>query len=118
MKFCLEVQASTSDVTIWVPSDFAGEIHHSSKQVSYSPSFVSRVGPNTKVNAGRPYGHFTQIPEDYIVVRSRGNITFRVFDIATGTAERPQPTLLKRLIGRGRKSSSAMDWDFLVQDQR
>jgi hypothetical protein len=115
MKFCLEVQANTSDVTIWVPSDFAGQIQHSSNRATYSPAFMSQVAPNVQVNAARRY---RDVVEDYIVVRSRGTIVFRVFDTVTGTAERPQRDLLKRLMGRGKKSTSAMDWDFLVQDQR
>ncbi|KAF8894719.1 hypothetical protein BD779DRAFT_1502601 [Infundibulicybe gibba] len=73
-KFYLEVQAETSDVTVWLPSDFSGQIHHSGR-VSYSAGFVNRIMQRARINEPR----HEEIPtEDDVVVYTRGHITFRI----------------------------------------
>ena len=55
-KFKLEVHsASTSDITIWLPSDFKGHIHRSSacKKVAFSAGFTNRIMRNVCLTQSR-----------------------------------------------------------------
>ncbi|RDX52732.1 hypothetical protein OH76DRAFT_1480351 [Lentinus brumalis] len=55
-KFKLEVHStSTSDVTVWLPSDFKGHIHRSSscKKVSFSAGFTNRIMRNVCLTQSR-----------------------------------------------------------------
>jgi len=114
-KFYLEVQGGTSDVTIWLPSDFRGQIHHSSK-ATFSAGFVNRVLGNVRFN--EPYTK-EDPSEDVVVVCTHGHITFRMWDIQTGAPENCRMEKLKRMFGCTKKSESpeaTIDWDFLLED--
>jgi hypothetical protein len=55
--------------------------------------------------------------EDDVVVHTRGNITFRMWDIQTCAPENTHREALKRIFGCARRSpETAIDWDFLLED--
>ncbi|KAG6868283.1 hypothetical protein C0993_005568 [Termitomyces sp. T159_Od127] len=112
-RFYLEIQAGTSDVTVWLPSDFRGQIHHTG-QARFSAGFVNRILQNSHVNEPR----FDEMcDEDGVVVCTHGRITFRMWDIQTSAPENTHKETLKRLFGLTRKvPETAIDWDFLLED--
>ncbi|KAL0947508.1 hypothetical protein HGRIS_013608 [Hohenbuehelia grisea] len=111
-KFYLEVQAGSSDVTVWLPSDFKGHIRHSGK-ACFSAGFVNRIMKNVRLNEGS----YDALDEDDVVVFTRGHVSFRMWDISTGAPENPRKETIKRLFGCARKSpETVMDWDFLLED--
>ncbi|PPQ75449.1 hypothetical protein CVT24_013332 [Panaeolus cyanescens] len=57
-KFYLEVMADTSDVTIYLPSDFKGSIHISSpKSTKFSSGFVNRILKNARMGPLKSKSH-------------------------------------------------------------
>ncbi|GLB35427.1 hypothetical protein LshimejAT787_0209920 [Lyophyllum shimeji] len=112
-RFYLEVQADTSDVTFWLPSDFRGQIHHTGR-ASFSAGFTNHILQNTRLNESE----YTEVPdEDEVVVATRGHITFRMWDVRTQAPEKAQREALKRMFGCVRKApETAIDWDFLLED--
>ncbi|KAG6845723.1 hypothetical protein H0H87_004989 [Tephrocybe sp. NHM501043] len=112
-RFYLEVQAGTSDITIWLPSDFKGQIHYNGK-AHYSAGFVNRVLQNSRINEPE-YDELCD--EDDVVVSTRGRITFRMWDVQTSAPENTHKETLKRMFGCTRKvPETAIDWDFLLDD--
>lgn len=114
-KFYLEVLAETSDVTVWLPSDFKGQIHHSGK-ATFSPGFINRILRNVRINEPEVQEIFN---EDNVVVVTRGHVTFRMWDIRTSSPENTRKELLSRLFCCSRKApehETAIDWDFLIKD--
>ncbi|KAF8955438.1 hypothetical protein BDZ97DRAFT_1857749 [Flammula alnicola] len=112
-KFYLEVLAETSDVTIWLPSDFKGQIHHSGKP-DFSAGFINKILRNARLNEpdAEEYDN-----EDDVVVVTRGRVTFRMWDVQTCNPENTHKESLKRLFGCSRKApETAIDWDFLLKD--
>jgi len=112
-KFYLEVQAESSDVTIWLPSDFKGHIHHTGKP-RFSAGFVNRILANVHLNES-DVDEFCG--EDDVVVVTRGRITFRMWDVQTCRPENPHKESLRRIFGCSRKApETTIDWDFLLKD--
>ncbi|EAU88095.1 hypothetical protein CC1G_11518 [Coprinopsis cinerea okayama7 len=110
-RFYLEIQADASDVTVWLPSDFKGQIHYGGK-ASFSAGFVNRIMRNVRFNEP-----VEKIEQDGVVVVTRGHVTFRMWDMETGAPENGTKEQLKRFFGCTRKApTNAIDWDFLVRD--
>jgi len=116
-KFYMEVLAETSDVTVWLPSDFKGQIHHSGK-ATFSPGFTKRILRNVRLN--EPESEEEEIyDEDSVVVITRGHVTFRMWDVQTSSPESTRNHLFSKLFGCSRKApehETAIDWDFLLKD--
>ncbi|KAJ7724173.1 hypothetical protein DFH07DRAFT_897319 [Mycena maculata] len=112
-KFDLEVRASTSDMTIWIPSDFRGHIH-CPKTTTFSAGFINRIMENVRLN--EPNDH--AFDEDEVVVSTSGHVTFRMWDVQTSTSENPQKEAFKRLFCCTRKApeTATHDWDFLLDN--
>ena len=111
----MEVLAENSDVTVWLPSDFKGQIHHPGK-ATFSSGFTKRILRNVRLN--EPGSH-EDIDEDNVVVVTRGHVTFRMWDVQTSTPENTRKDLLSNLFGCSRKApehETAIDWDFLLKD--
>jgi hypothetical protein len=111
----LEVLAETSDVTVWLPSDFKGQIHHSGK-ATFSAGFINRILRNVRLNEPEIQDSYSQ---DNVVVVTRGQVTFRMWDVQTSSPENPHKESLRRLFGCSRKApehETAIDWDFLLKD--
>jgi len=112
-KFYLEIRASTSDVTVWLPSDFKGQIHHTGR-ASFTAGFTNRILRNARINGA---DHCELPDEDDVVVRTRGHITFRMWDIQTHAPENTQKEALKRIFSCVRRApETTIDWDFLLED--
>ncbi|KAF9265797.1 hypothetical protein L218DRAFT_986004 [Marasmius fiardii PR-910] len=110
-RFLLEIRSTKSDVTVWLPSDFKGRIQHSGK-ASFSAGFVNRVMQNVRFNGG-VYEEGRN--EDRVVIETRGHITFRMWDVATGSPECFQKETFKRFFGCSKKApETTIDWDFLL----
>ncbi|KAF5358094.1 hypothetical protein D9756_001972 [Leucocoprinus leucothites] len=112
-RFHLEVFCDTSDVTLWIPSDFKGRIFHTGK-ATFSAGFVNRIMRNARINEpfddARPH-------EDDVFVYTRGHITFRMWDIQIRAPENAPKESLKRLFGCARRApETAINWDFLIED--
>lgn len=124
-KFYLEVLSVDGDVTIWIPSDFKGHIHHPGK-ATLSPGFINKVLRNARIN--KPESHhekqsysqqaFTPHPsDDEIVVVTRGQITFRIWDVENHRPENVHKESLKRIFGSSKKATeAAIDWDSLLRN--
>ncbi|KAF8061596.1 hypothetical protein FPV67DRAFT_1452513 [Lyophyllum atratum] len=112
-RFYLEVQAGTSDITVWLPSDFKGQIHHTGK-ACFSAGFTNRILQNARLNEPE---YEDMSDEDDVVVATKGRVTFRMWDIQTQAPENTQREALKRMFGCARKApETAIDWDFLLED--
>ena len=112
-RFHLEVFCDTSDVTIWIPSDFKGCIFHTGK-ATFSAGFVNRIMRNARMN-----GPFTEVwcNEDVVFVTTKGHITFRMWDTRVHAPENVLKESLKRLLGCARRvPETAVNWDFLIED--
>ncbi|KAH7927068.1 hypothetical protein BV22DRAFT_1032193 [Leucogyrophana mollusca] len=111
-KFRLDVQAATSNVTVWLPSDFRGHIHYSGK-ASFSAGFVNRMMANICLNE--------EIWDDWrgdeVSVETLGAVTFRMWDVHTNAPENQPKETWKRLFGCTKKApETTMNWDFLLDD--
>ncbi|KAF9057145.1 hypothetical protein BJ165DRAFT_10505 [Panaeolus papilionaceus] len=134
-KFYLEVIADTSDVTVYLPSDFKGSIHLSStKSTKFSSGFVNRILRNARLNqksstATATGFRLTQLHdddestesegtnEDEVLVNTRGKVTFKMWDIQTCSVENAGKEGLKRLFGCTRQApETPIDWDCLLKD--
>jgi len=114
-NFYLEILAEASDVTVWLPSDFKGQIHHSGK-ATFSAGFINRVLRNVRLNEPKVREICN---EDSVVVVTRGDVTFRMWDVQTSSPENTRKESLMRLFGCSRKTpehDTAIDWDFLLKD--
>ncbi|EGN96255.1 hypothetical protein SERLA73DRAFT_185903 [Serpula lacrymans var. lacrymans S7.3] len=111
-RFYLEVHASYSNVTIWVPSDFNGHIRHTGK-ASFSAGFVNRMLGNVHLNEEM----YEEWGGDEIVVGTAGTVTFRMWDTHTGAPENAKKETWKRMFGCTKKApETAINWDFLLDD--
>lgn len=128
-KFYLEVLANSSDVTLWLPSDFKGQIYHTQPSTTasghitqrkipmaaFSSGFVNHIMRNTRFNeTASTRGHYSQ---DDVVVVTGGKVTFRMWDVKTGSPEKCHLETLKRFFGCSKKApETVMDWDCLLKD--
>ncbi|KAJ3564118.1 hypothetical protein NP233_g8504 [Leucocoprinus birnbaumii] len=112
-KFHLEVFCDTSDVTIWIPSDFKGRIFHTGK-ATFSAGFVNKIMRNARINEPFAEPHPN---EDDVFVHTKGHITFRMWDVGIRAPENAPKESLKRLFGCARRApETAINWDFLIED--
>lgn len=112
-RFHLEVQGGASDVTLWLPSDFKGQIYHAGK-ATFSAGFINRILRRARVN--EPDGE-ERHDEDDVVVITRGRITFKMWDVQTSSPENTHKESLKRIFGCSWKApETAIDWDCLLRD--
>ncbi|KZP32548.1 hypothetical protein FIBSPDRAFT_848371, partial [Athelia psychrophila] len=109
-NFYLEVQGGVSDVTLWLPSDFKGHIHHSGK-AAFSPGFCNRIMQNVQFNTEVYDG----TPCDEVAVVTQGRVEFRMWDVSTGAPESVGKETWKRMFGCGRRTPEiTIDWDYLL----
>jgi len=112
-NFYLEVQGSTSDVTLWLPSDFKGHIHYTGK-AAFSPGFVNRIMQNVHLNQDI---YDDEGNRDGVVVCTDGRVEFRMWDIHTGAPESLGKETWKRMFGCSKRTpETTIDWDFLLDD--
>ena len=113
IKFYLEIQAGTSDVSVWLPSNFKGQIHYSGK-ASFSAGFTNSIMRNARLNEG---DYVEDYAEDVLVVVTCGRITFRMWDVHANAPENTHKEAFKRMFGCMRRApETTVDWDFLLED--
>lgn len=106
-KFLLEINGGSSDVVCYLPSDFKGHIMFSGR-AAFSYAFKDLVRPHCSFNEVVPNKHHG----DVVVINTRGNITFKIWDIESGSAE---PDNAHRATSAyNRRSPSPQEWDFLL----
>ncbi|KAH7889982.1 hypothetical protein F5I97DRAFT_1849078 [Phlebopus sp. FC_14] len=110
-KFYLEVQAGTSNVTIWLPSDFRGRIRHSGR-ATYSAGFINRMMGNVRLNEEA----YAKWNGDEVLVQTGGAVTFRMWDVHTSAPEKLHKETLKRLFSCKKAPETRINWDFLLDD--
>jgi len=120
--FLLEVvSGGASDVTVWVPSNFKGFITYTgASRVAYSPGFAAYVLPNASVNSGVPKSWVG----DELLIQTGGNVSLRVWDVFSKTAEVQKKDVWKKVFGGSERRalqmqqppSAALNWDFLLED--
>lgn len=99
-------------MTLWLPSDFRGNIHHSGK-AAFSPGFVNRIMRNVQFNEEV----YDNVEGDEVIVATQGRVEFRMWDIHTGAPESVGKETWKRMFGCGKKApETTIDWDFLLED--
>ncbi|KAK2460629.1 hypothetical protein APHAL10511_007099 [Amanita phalloides] len=112
-RFYLELRALSSDVTVWLPSDFKGQIYHTGK-ATFSSGFTNRIMRNVRFNDDFFYD---QPMEDVVVVCTTGQVTFRMWDVRTCSPEIPHKEAMRRMFGCVRKvPETTINWDFLLED--
>ncbi|PFH52465.1 hypothetical protein AMATHDRAFT_140011 [Amanita thiersii Skay4041] len=112
-RFYLELRASTSNITVWLPSDFKGQIRHTGKAV-FSSGFVNRIMRNVQINN---HVEYESPMHDSVFVYTTGQVTFRMWDVRTRAPEIPHKEAIKRVFGCTRRApETAIDWDFLLED--
>jgi hypothetical protein len=116
--FYLHVSAQSSDVVLYLPSDFKGYIHHRSK-ITFSAGFANRILPHVRFNET---GRRDDLGSDIVVIDTCGSISLRMWDVDTGTVESKGKEVLKRVFGRSPAtekkvhSNQGVNWDFLLDD--
>ena len=116
--FHLEVAGGSSDVTIWIPSNFKGFILYGTgaSQITFSAAVVTNILPNACVNRPVPKGW----NGDLVEIRTSGNISFRVWDIFSKAPEEPQKLHgWRKMFGGAEKRpppTPTWNWDFLIED--
>jgi len=114
-KFYLRVQALTSDVTVWLPSDFSGRICCSTR-AAFSAGFVNRIMRNVRFDNDADHNDSSLSLEDEVIIVTQGNVSFRMWDIQTYAPENVQKETFRRMFGCTRKApETTIDWDFLLE---
>ncbi|KAH8833901.1 hypothetical protein DL96DRAFT_1578792 [Flagelloscypha sp. PMI_526] len=113
-KFYCEIRGGQSDIIVYIPSDFKGQLRYKAKRAHFSPIVAEQILPHCRsINKVLP----DTADDDHIVVSTHGNVTFRMWDILSGAAEPTAPEGLKKLFGYPRRSpspNSDSEWDFLL----
>ncbi|KIY66047.1 hypothetical protein CYLTODRAFT_423772 [Cylindrobasidium torrendii FP15055 ss-10] len=116
-KFTLDIQGASSDVTVWIPSDYCGAIALATNaRPVLSAGFSNKVLPNVRFQRASTHAVDTDSPDDHIEVTTAGRVTFRMWDVRTGSPESAQRETLKRVFGRGSHKPTTDAWDFLLED--
>lgn len=125
--FYLEVVSSTSDVTVWLPSDFHGKVHLHSGSLSntrskatLSPGFSNKIMPNIQLfldDADRLDGELWSPDSiDEVDIQTRGNVSLKMWDVRTSAPEVKSKETLRRIFGsKTKKTSKRVNWDFLLE---
>ncbi|KIL68551.1 hypothetical protein M378DRAFT_8607 [Amanita muscaria Koide BX008] len=112
-RFYVELRAVSSDITVWLPSDFKGKIYYTGK-AKFSAGFVNKIMGNVSFNDDLLCNPCT---EDVAVVSTSGHVTFRMWDVRTCSPEVAHKEAMRRMFACVRKApETAINWDFLLED--
>jgi hypothetical protein len=128
--FYLQVtSASSSDVTVWLPSDFDGTIHLQSKHGSgsrprlcISPGFSNHILKNTNLyldgqESRNESGDGFTGGLDLVDITTSGNVHLKMWDVRTSAPEvKSKETLVKFFGLTKKKPTNHLNWDFLLED--
>lgn len=114
--FNLEVIGGTSDITVWVPSNFKGFITYSAgTKAVFSAGFANHILSNAHINCAVPKDWHA----DEMSVSTAGSVTFRMWDVFAKAPEVARKEVWKKMFkgsGRCTSNSTAWNWDFLLED--
>jgi len=116
--FYLQVtSASSSDVTVWLPSDFDGTIYLQSKsgseirpRLTVSPGFSNHILKNTKLYVdGQKSGSENEATatdgSDLVVITTSGTVHLKMWDIRTSAPEVKSRETFVKLFGLTKKET-------------
>jgi len=128
--FYLQVApASSSDVTVWLPSDFDGTIYLQSTpgsehrpRLSISPGFSNHILKNTKLymdgqKSGGENGAIATDGFDLVDITTSGIVHLKMWDVRTSAPEVKSRETFAKLFGLTKKRpTNHHNWDFLLDD--
>lgn len=127
--FYLQVaSASSSDVTVWLPSDFDGTIYLQSKlgsrsrpRLSISPGFSNHILKNAKLyldgqQSRNGSGSDSTDGVDLVDITTSGNIHLKMWDVRTSAPEVKSKESFVKFFGLTKKPKNHLNWDFLLED--
>lgn len=123
------VSSSSSDVTIWLPSDFDGTIYLQSKsgsgsrpKLSISPGFSNHILKNAKLwldsqRFGNESGVGCTDGSDLVDITTSGTIHLKMWDVRTSAPEVKSKETFAKFFGLTKKKpTNHLNWDFLLED--
>ena len=128
--FYLQVAStSSSDVTVWLPSDFDGTISLQSKpgsgdrpRLSVSPGFSNHILKNAKFcldgkQSGGESGADSTDGFDLVDITASGVVHLKMWDVQTSAPEVKSKETLAKFFGLTKKKpTNYLNWDFLLED--
>jgi len=128
--FYLQVaSASSSDVTVWLPSDFDGTIYLQSRpgsghrpRLSMSPGFSNHILKNTRLyldgqRSGSGGGAGAADGFDLVDITASGTVHLKMWDVRTSAPEVKSRETFAKLFGLTKKKpTNHHNWDFLLDD--
>jgi hypothetical protein len=117
-------------VTLFLPSDFSGNICLSSSapKISFSAGFTNHILPRVRFARINQYGKaegYGEDGSDEVAIHSSGHIILRMWDVVEGAPESVARETWRKMCRRATSSKSlrteqqarqAIDWDFLLDD--
>jgi hypothetical protein len=128
--FYLQVAStSSSDVTVWLPSDFDGTIYLQSKtgsgsrpRLCISPGFSNHILKTAEMYFdGQPCGSKSGANSndgfDLVDITTSGTIHLKMWDVRTSAPEvKSKETFVKFFGLTKKKPTNHLNWDFLLED--
>jgi len=121
------VSASSSDVTVWLPSDFDGTISLQSKpgsggrpRLCISPGFSNHILKNARFYLdGKKSGSESGPTDGYDLVDiiASGVVHLKMWDVQTSAPEVKSKETFAKFFGLAKKKpTNCLNWDFLLED--
>lgn len=123
------VSGSSSDVTVWLPSDFDGTIYLQSKggsgrrpRLTISPGFSNHILKNAKVwldsqLLGGESETISSGGSDLVDITTSGTIHLKMWDVRTSAPEVKSKETFAKFFGLTKKKPTTQhNWDFLLED--
>ena len=129
--FYLQVAStSSSDVTVWLPSDFDGTIYLQSKtgsghrpRLTISPGFSNHILKNSNLyldgqRSGNESGAGANTDGfDLVDITTSGTVHLKMWDVWTCAPEVKSRETFVKLFGLTKKKpKNHLNWDFLLED--
>lgn len=127
--FYLQVASTSSDVTVWLPSDFDGTIYLQSKDGSghrprliISPGFSNHILKNSNLyldgqRSGGETGAGATDGPDLVDITTSGTVHLKMWDVWTCAPEVKSRETFVKLFGLTKKKpTNHLNWDFLLED--
>ena len=126
-SFYLQVASTSSDMTVWLPSDFDGTICLQSKpgsraRLSISPGFSNHILKNAIMYldghiSGGGSGANTTVGSDLVDIITSGTVHLNMWDVRTSSPEVKSKETFAKLFGLNKKKpTNHHNWDFLLED--
>lgn len=123
------ISASSSDVTVWLPSDFDGTICLQSKagsgsrpRLTLSPGFSNHILKNARLyldgqKSGSQSGAGSIDGSDIVYITTPGAVHLKMWDVRTCAPEVKSRETFVKLFGLTKKKpTNHLNWDFLLED--